>query len=162
MNVTVLLIVAVVLFFLAYRFYTRFIAKLFNENDNQPTPACALRDDCDYAPTKPVILFGNHFASIAEDGPIIGPTVALLFGYLPVWLWAVIGWLVYKRGVSVNLADLRFRQSTFGIPGAARLFVHGRSGLAVRGFDERKDPLADGTNIFNRIKRQRIAAADNF
>ena len=86
MNVTVLLFVAVVLFFLAYRFYTRFIAKLFNENDNQPTPACAFRDDCDYVPTKPVILFGHHFASIAGGGPIIGPTVALLFGYLPVWL----------------------------------------------------------------------------
>jgi len=91
MNVAVLLIVAAVLFFLAYRFYARFIAKLFNENDNQPTPACALRDDCDYVPTKPVILFGHHFASIAGGGPIIGPTVALLFGYLPVWLWAVIG-----------------------------------------------------------------------
>lgn len=91
MNVAVLLIVAAVLFFLAYRFYARFIAKLFDENDNQPTPACALRDDRDYVPTKPVILFGHHFASIAGGGPIIGPTVALLFGYLPVWLWAVVG-----------------------------------------------------------------------
>jgi len=91
MNVAVLLIVAAVLFFLAYRFYARFIAKLFGENDHQPTPACALRDDRDYVPTRPVILFGHHFASIAGGGPIIGPTVALLFGYLPVWLWAVIG-----------------------------------------------------------------------
>ncbi|MFA7177275.1 MAG: carbon starvation CstA family protein, partial [Smithellaceae bacterium] len=91
MNVAVVLIVAAVLFFLAYRFYARFIAKLFDENDSRPTPACALRDDRDYVPTKPVILFGHHFASIAGGGPIIGPTVALLFGYLPVWLWAVIG-----------------------------------------------------------------------
>jgi carbon starvation protein len=91
MNVAVLLIIAAVLFFLAYRFYARFIAKLFEENDNTPTPACSLKDDVDYVPTKPVILFGHHFASIAGGGPIIGPTVALLFGYMPVWLWAVVG-----------------------------------------------------------------------
>jgi len=91
MNVAVVLIIAVVLFFLAYRFYARFIAKLFDENDNQPTPACALQDDRDYVPTQPVVLFGHHFASIAGGGPIIGPTVAVIFGFLPVWLWAVVG-----------------------------------------------------------------------
>ncbi|GAB6272372.1 MAG: hypothetical protein STSR0003_22180 [Smithella sp.] len=91
MNVAVLLILAAVLFFLAYRFYARFIARLFEENDKNPTPACAMQDDCDYVPTKPVVLFGHHFASIAGGGPIIGPTVALLFGFLPLWLWAVLG-----------------------------------------------------------------------
>ena len=91
MNAAVLLIIAAVLFFLAYRFYARFIAKLFGENDQNPTPACTMKDDCDYVPTKPLVLFGHHFASIAGGGPVIGPTVALLFGFLPVWLWAVLG-----------------------------------------------------------------------
>ena len=91
MNAAVLLVVAAVLFFLAYRFYARFIAKLFGENDQTPTPACSLKDDCDYVPTKPLVLFGHHFASIAGGGPIIGPTTALLFGFMPVWLWAVLG-----------------------------------------------------------------------
>jgi len=91
MNVAVLLIVAAVLFYLAYRFYARFIARLFEENDNTPTPACSMKDDRDYVPTKPLILFGHHFAGIAGGGPIIGPTVALVFGFLPVWLWAVVG-----------------------------------------------------------------------
>ena len=91
MNVAVLLIISAVLFFLAYRFYGRFIAKLFGENDNNPTPACAMKDDCDYVPTKPIVLFGHHFVSIAGGGPIIGPTVALLFGFLPLWLWSVLG-----------------------------------------------------------------------
>jgi carbon starvation protein len=54
-------------------------------------PACSMKDDCDYVPTKPLVLFGHHFASIAGGGPIIGPTTALLFGFLPVWLWAVLG-----------------------------------------------------------------------
>ena len=91
MNAAVLLVIAFVLFYLAYRFYARFIAKLFEENDKNPTPACALKDDCDYVPTKPLVLFGHHFASIAGGGPIIGPTVALIFGFIPVWLWAVLG-----------------------------------------------------------------------
>ncbi len=91
MNVAVLLLIAAVLFFLAYRFYARFISRLFVENDNNPTPACSMKDDCDYVPTKPLVLFGHHFASIAGGGPIIGPTVALLFGFLPLWLWAVLG-----------------------------------------------------------------------
>jgi carbon starvation protein len=91
MNAAVILIIAAVLFFLAYRFYARFIAKLFGENDQNPTPAVAMKDDIDYVPTKPLVLFGHHFASIAGGGPIIGPTVALLFGFIPVWLWAVLG-----------------------------------------------------------------------
>ncbi|MBN1140544.1 MAG: carbon starvation protein A [Deltaproteobacteria bacterium] len=91
MNAAVLLVLAALFFFLAYRFYARFIARLFEEDDRKPTPACALKDDRDYVPTKPLVLFGHHFASIAGGGPIIGPTTALLFGFLPVWLWAVIG-----------------------------------------------------------------------
>ncbi len=91
MNAALLLIIAAVLFYLAYRIYARYIAKVFEENDKNPTPACSMKDDCDYVPTKPLVLFGHHFASIAGGGPIIGPTVALLFGFLPVWLWAVLG-----------------------------------------------------------------------
>lgn len=91
MNAAVLLIIAFVLFIIAYRFYARFIAKLFGENDANPTPSCSMKDDCDYVPTKPLVLFGHHFASIAGGGPVIGPTIALLFGFMPVWLWAVLG-----------------------------------------------------------------------
>jgi carbon starvation protein len=91
MNVGLLLLIAAVLFIIAYRIYARFIARLFGENDRNPTPAWSLMDDCDYVPTKPLVLFGHHFASIAGGGPIIGPTVALLFGYLPLWLWAIVG-----------------------------------------------------------------------
>lgn len=91
MNAALLLIIAAVLFYLGYRFYARYIAKVFEENDKNPTPACSMKDDCDYVPTKPLVLFGHHFASIAGGGPIIGPTVALIFGFLPVWLWAVLG-----------------------------------------------------------------------
>lgn len=91
MNAAVLLIIAFVFFVIAYRFYGTFIAKLFEENDSNPTPSVSMKDDKDYVPTKPLVLFGHHFASIAGGGPIIGPTVALLFGFMPVWLWCVLG-----------------------------------------------------------------------
>jgi carbon starvation protein len=91
MNAALLLIIAAILFYLGYRFYTQYISKVFEENDKNPTPAVAMKDDVDYVPTKPIVLFGHHFASIAGGGPIIGPTVALLFGFIPVWLWVVLG-----------------------------------------------------------------------
>lgn len=91
MNAALLPIIAAVLFYLGYRFYARYIAKVFKEDDACPTPACSMKDDVDYVPTKPLVLFGHHFASIAGGGPIIGPTVAMVFGFIPVWLWAVLG-----------------------------------------------------------------------
>jgi len=91
MNAALLPIIAAVLFYLGYRFYGRYIAKVFKENDDNPTPACSMKDDCDFVPTKPIVLFGHHFSSIAGGGPIIGPTVAMMFGFIPVWLWAVVG-----------------------------------------------------------------------
>jgi len=91
MNAAVLMIVAAVLFYLGYRFYGKYISKVFEENDANPTPACSIKDDVDFCPTKPIVLFGHHFSSIAGGGPIIGPTVAMMFGFIPVWLWAVLG-----------------------------------------------------------------------
>ncbi|TRZ78577.1 MAG: carbon starvation protein A [Deltaproteobacteria bacterium] len=91
MNAAVLPIIGAVLFYLGYRFYGRYISRVYKETDDNPTPACSMKDDCDYVPTKPIVLFGHHFASIAGGGPIIGPTVAMMFGFIPVWLWAVLG-----------------------------------------------------------------------
>ncbi|MDI6829130.1 MAG: carbon starvation CstA family protein, partial [Armatimonadota bacterium] len=91
MNAGLLLLVAVPLFLLAYKFYGRYIAKTFKVDDARTTPACEMCDNVDYAPTKPLVLFGHHFASIAGAGPILGPTLALIFGFIPVWLWVILG-----------------------------------------------------------------------
>jgi carbon starvation protein len=80
------------------------IARLFEEDDNNKTPAVAMKDNIDYVPTNPVVLFGHHFSSIAGGGPIIGPAVAVLFGYAPVWLWLVIGSIFI--GAAHDLATL--------------------------------------------------------
>ena len=91
MNIGLLLIFSLPVYFLAYRFYGSFISRVFEENDKTPTPAIAMKDGVDYVPTKLGVVFSHHFASIAGAGPIIGPTVALIFGYAPVWLWVVFG-----------------------------------------------------------------------
>lgn len=91
MNVSVLLFVAVPLFLAGYYLYGRYLDRTFGMDDTRPTPALALNDGTDYVPTKPLVAFSHHFASIAGAGPIIGPTVALMYGYMPAWLWIIIG-----------------------------------------------------------------------
>ncbi len=79
-------------FFLGYRFYSKFIAiKVLGLDDRRATPAERLRDGHDYEPTNKWIVFGHHFAAIAGPGPLVGPTLAAQFGYLPGLLWILFG-----------------------------------------------------------------------
>ncbi len=91
MNVAGLLLLCIMLFVVAYFVYGRFIGRVFGETTSEETPANTLRDDKDYVPANPLVLFSHHFASISGGGPVVGPTVALIFGYGPAWLWIVVG-----------------------------------------------------------------------
>jgi carbon starvation protein len=87
-----LLIAAVCTYAIGYRFYSAFIAaKIFALDDRRATPAERLADGRDYVPTNKWIVFGHHFAAIAGPGPLVGPTLAAQFGYLPGLLWIVVG-----------------------------------------------------------------------
>ena len=90
-NVSYLLFGCLPLFVIAYLVYGRLLGRLFGEDRSRLTPAYSRRDGKDYVPTSPLVLFNHHFASIAGGGPVVGPTVALIFGYGPAWLWIVIG-----------------------------------------------------------------------
>ncbi len=80
------------LLLLAYRTYGRFLARqVFQLDDSQPTPAHTQRDDIDFVPAPPLMLFGHHFASIAGLGPLLGPTIAVIWGWVPALLWIVLG-----------------------------------------------------------------------
>ena len=91
MNVLFFLLLAIVAFVLASRFYARSIARWIGENANHPTPAVTRNDGRDFVPTKPYVVFAHHFSAIAGAGPILGPTMAILYGFLPAWLWVVFG-----------------------------------------------------------------------
>ncbi|MEK6755956.1 MAG: carbon starvation CstA family protein, partial [Bacteroidota bacterium] len=92
MNALPLIIVALCVMAISYRYYSAFIAaKVVALNEARVTPAHALNDGQNYHPTNKWVLFGHHFAAISGAGPLIGPVLAPQFGYLPGFLWLVIG-----------------------------------------------------------------------
>lgn len=93
LNAALVAVLGAVWFILAYRWYGGFIAKrLIQPDDSRATPAHTQRDNVDFVPTNPAILFGHHFSSIAGAGPIVGPMLAYsLFGWLPALIWILVG-----------------------------------------------------------------------
>ncbi|KUK37402.1 MAG: Carbon starvation protein, CstA family [Thermodesulfobacterium commune] len=95
MQALVLVVILSCVFVLAYRFYSAFIAaKVLSLDPKRPTPSTILNDGRDYVPTNRWLVFGHHFAAIAGAGPLIGPVLAAQFGYLPGFLWILIGCVV--------------------------------------------------------------------
>ena len=91
-NAAWLVIAAVCIYFIAYRYYALFIAnKVLGINSGRPTPAVRHNDGLDYVPTNRYVLFGHHFAAIAGAGPLVGPVLAAQMGYLPGTLWILAG-----------------------------------------------------------------------
>lgn len=79
-------------FLVAYHTYGRWLArKIFALNPDAATPSHTLADGKDYVATRPAVLFGHHFSSIAGTGPIVGPAIAVLWGWLPALLWVLLG-----------------------------------------------------------------------
>ena len=114
------LLIAVASFFgfiIAYHTYGRWLArKIFGLDKDAPVPSKQLRDDIDYVPTKKEVIFGHHFTSIAGTGPIVGPAIAVFWGWLPALLWVVFGSIfigaVHDFGALV--VSLRNRGQTVG------------------------------------------------
>ncbi len=87
-----IVIAAVCVYLIAYRFYSKFIAeKVLSLDDRRMTPAFKHNDGLDYVPTNKNVLFGHHFAAIAGAGPLVGPVLAAQMGYLPGMLWILAG-----------------------------------------------------------------------
>lgn len=92
MNAAWVCLVGLICLTLGYRFYARFLAThVFDLRRSEPVPSKQLEDGIDYVPTKRAILFGHHYASIAGAAPIIGPAIAVVWGWLPAVVWIVVG-----------------------------------------------------------------------
>jgi carbon starvation protein len=79
-------------YFAGYLFYSRYLAqKVFELRPDAVTPANAIRDGIDYVPTPPLVLFGHHYASITGLSPMLGPAIAVVWGWLPAMIWVVFG-----------------------------------------------------------------------
>src|SRR5947207_10908580 len=94
-NAVWLVTAALSVYFIAYRFYSRFLAeRVLGLDDTRATPAVRHNDGMDYVPTHKGVLFGHHFAAIAGAGPLVGPVLAAQMGYLPGTLWILAGVVV--------------------------------------------------------------------
>ena len=92
MNSLVIAALCFIGYVIAYHTYGKFLAKrIFHIDAGAECPSSALRDDEDYVPTKKEVLFGHHFTSIAGLGPIVGPAIAIIWGWVPAVLWVFLG-----------------------------------------------------------------------
>lgn len=99
MSAIILLVLGLGTMFLGYYFYSRFIAeKIYRVDDSRPTPAHTMEDGIDFVPTNKFVLWGHHFTSVAGAAPIVGPAIAVIWGWLPAFLWVTLG-TVFFAGV---------------------------------------------------------------
>ena len=95
MSALLIILAAIALLFVGYVFYGKWLSKQWGIDESIETPAKKMPDGVDYVEAKPAVLMGHHFSSIAGAGPINGPIQAAVFGWVPVFLWCVIGGIFF-------------------------------------------------------------------
>lgn len=117
MNSAILLLVGLICMSLGYFIYSKFIAeKIFKLDKDFVTPAHELEDGIDYVPTNKYVLWGHHFTSVAGAAPIIGPAIAVIWGWVPAFIWVVFG-TIFMAGVhdmSAVWASVRNKGKSMG------------------------------------------------
>lgn len=118
MQFLAMFLIAAVCFFFGFRFYGRFMSRVYGLDEANPTPAVVHNDGVDYCPAHPGVLLGHHFSSIAGAGPITGPIAASLsWGWLPTILWVIIGstFLGGPHDMGALVASLRHDGQSIGV-----------------------------------------------
>ncbi len=117
MNAVALAAIAFVSFALGYRYYARFLGqRVFQLTEDELVPSRELEDGIDYVPTAKQVLWGHHFTSIAGAAPIVGPAIAVIWGWLPALIWVVVG-TIFMGAVhdfSALVISLRHRGGSMG------------------------------------------------
>ncbi|MBN2259040.1 MAG: carbon starvation protein A [Clostridiales bacterium] len=116
MNSLFLVIIAIVAFLIAYATYGSWLAKKWGIDASRKTPAHTMTDGVDYVPAKAPVLLGHHFSSIAGAGPIVGPIAAAMFGWVPVFLWIIIGSIFFGgvHDMGALFASIRHEGKSIG------------------------------------------------
>ncbi len=113
----IIALASLVLFVVAYHTYGRWLARrIFKLSSVAIVPSEALRDDVDYVPTAREVVFGHHFTSIAGTGPIVGPALAIMWGWVPALLWVLFGaiFIGAMHDMATLVVSLRNRGMTIG------------------------------------------------
>lgn len=117
MNSAIVLLLGVLAMLAGFFFYSKFFAKYILGLDNSiPTPAHTMKDGIDYVPTNKYVLWGHHFTSVAGAAPIIGPAIAVIWGWVPAVLWVVLG-TIFMAGIhdmSAIWASMRNKGQSIG------------------------------------------------
>ena len=117
MNAAALALVTLVLFALGYRFYSGFLARrVFDLRADETVPSVEFEDGVDFVPTRAHVLWGHHFTSIAGAAPIVGPALAVIWGWLPALIWVVVGTVMMGavHDFSAMVISLRNRGRSIG------------------------------------------------
>ena len=132
MSLALLLLISGIILILAYKIYGNFVYKRFGLDDSRKAPSHLLRDGVDYEPSKPIVVLGHHFASIAGAGPIVGPIIAVTFGWIPAVIWILVGGIFFGavHDLGSMAASLRTEGKSIGViiknqigPKGKQLFV---------------------------------------
>jgi carbon starvation protein len=131
MSPVVMAITVLCLYVLFYRLYAKNILsrKIFELDDSAETPAHTLRDDVDYVPTNKYILFGHHYASIAGLAPMLGPAIAVIWGWVPALCWVVFGTLLVGAVHDFSALVLSIRHKGQSVGSIARDVISPRTRL---------------------------------
>lgn len=121
-----------IIYLLGYIFYSRFLErKIFKANDSFLTPAHKFNDGKDFLPTRKLILFGHHYASIAGVAPIVGPCIAVYWGWLPALIWVVLGNIFMGAVHDMGVLFLSVRNDAGSLSQIAAKFLSKKSRLAL-------------------------------
>ncbi|PRY89576.1 carbon starvation CstA family protein [Mongoliibacter ruber] len=117
MNLIILLSVSAIVLLTAYFTYGKYVYKKFKLDDKRKAPSHAFEDGIDYVPSKPIVVLGHHFASIAGAGPIVGPIIAVTFGWIPAVIWILIGGIFFGavHDLGSMAASLRNQGKSIGV-----------------------------------------------
>lgn len=132
MRADILTLIIIGVYFLAYKFYSKFLAKkIFGLDNNRKTPAHELRDDVDFLPSNKRVLFGHHFASIAGAAPIVGPCIAVYWGWVPALIWVVLGNIVMGAVHDMGILFLSVRHKAKSIASVTGSIISKKSKIAL-------------------------------
>ena len=127
MSALIALAALAVFYFLGYRIWSRRLAeKVFKLQETEEAPAHALRDDVDFLPTDKHVLWGHHFTSIAGAAPIIGPAVAIIWGWVPALIWVVFGTIFLGAAHDFGAMVLGVRHQGSMVGDVAGQIIHPR------------------------------------
>ncbi|WP_141015042.1 carbon starvation CstA family protein [Nocardioides sambongensis] len=125
-----LLLIGLAMLAAGYALYSKFLAtKIYKLDDAYPTPAHQLSDGVDYVPTNKYVLWGHHFTSVAGAAPIVGPAIAVIWGWLPAFLWVTLGTVFFAgmHDMGALWASSRNRGQSIGMLSGRYIGARGRN-----------------------------------